>query len=97
MIVFFLQAKLAADKVGTIKEIFSFDACEGATPFASLLNSDGTIPTVHIHPKEDVAAIPYSSGTTGLPKGVMLTHYNLIANLIQVLLLCLFLTVYNSH
>ena len=31
----------------------------------------------------DVAVLPYSSGTTGLPKGVMLTHKNLIANLLQ--------------
>ena len=29
------------------------------------------------------AALPYSSGTTGLPKGVMLTHRNLVANLVQ--------------
>jgi acyl-CoA synthetase (AMP-forming)/AMP-acid ligase II len=37
------------------------------------------------HPSADtVAALPYSSGTTGLPKGVMLTHRNLVANLLQV-------------
>lgn len=29
--------------------------------------------------KNDVASIPYSSGTTGLPKGVMLTHFNIVA------------------
>lgn len=34
-------------------------------------------------PKDDVAAIEYTGGTTGLPKGVMLTHYNLVANAIQ--------------
>ena len=28
----------------------------------------------------DMCALPYSSGTTGLPKGVMLTHFNLVAN-----------------
>jgi acyl-CoA synthetase (AMP-forming)/AMP-acid ligase II len=38
---------------------------------------------VTINPKEDVAALPYSSGTTGLPKGVMLTHYNITSNVKQ--------------
>ena len=38
-----------------------------------------TPPTVEIDPRADVAALPYTGGTTGHPKGVMLTHYNLIA------------------
>ena len=42
-----------------------------------------TPPRVDIDPMEDLAALPYSSGTTGLSKGVMLTHYNLTANLRQ--------------
>ena len=33
---------------------------------------------------DDLAVLPYSSGTTGLPKGVMLTHRNLVANLCQI-------------
>jgi long-chain acyl-CoA synthetase len=36
-------------------------------------------PAVAIDPKADLAALPYTGGTTGNPKGVMLTHYNLIA------------------
>ena len=32
-----------------------------------------------------VAALPYSSGTTGLPKGVMLTHFNLVVNVDQMM------------
>lgn len=36
-----------------------------------------------IKPKQDVATILYTGGTTGVPKGVMLTHYNLVANAIQ--------------
>ncbi|MDI6857793.1 MAG: AMP-binding protein [Dehalococcoidia bacterium] len=38
---------------------------------------------VQINPREDVAALPYSSGTTGMPKGVMLTHYNITSNVAQ--------------
>ena len=41
------------------------------------------IDQVAINPKEQVLVLPYSSGTTGLPKGVMLTHYNLVSNLAQ--------------
>ena len=37
-----------------------------------------------VNSTEDIAILPYSSGTTGLPKGVMLTHYNVIANVCQV-------------
>jgi acyl-CoA synthetase (AMP-forming)/AMP-acid ligase II len=42
------------------------------------------IAQVPIDAREDVVVLPYSSGTTGLPKGVMLTHYNLVANMCQV-------------
>ncbi len=38
---------------------------------------------VPINPREDVAVLPYSSGTTGLPKGVMLTHFNITSNVKQ--------------
>jgi len=38
---------------------------------------------VPINAREDVAALPYSSGTTGLPKGVMLTHFNIASNVKQ--------------
>jgi len=32
----------------------------------------------------DIAALPYSSGTTGPPKGISLTHFNLVANITQL-------------
>lgn len=35
---------------------------------------------IKINPKEDVASLPYTGGTTGAPKGVMLTHYNVVSN-----------------
>ncbi len=37
-----------------------------------------------VNPKEDVVALMYTGGTTGIPKGVMLTHYNIVANLYQI-------------
>ncbi len=42
-----------------------------------------TPPMLDLAPKEDIAAIEYTGGTTGLPKGAMLTHHNLVANAIQ--------------
>ncbi|UCH31054.1 MAG: long-chain fatty acid--CoA ligase [Candidatus Bathyarchaeota archaeon] len=36
-------------------------------------------PKIEINPKEDLAALPYTGGTTGVPKGAMLTHYNVAA------------------
>ncbi|HEX5521907.1 MAG TPA: AMP-binding protein [Pedococcus sp.] len=67
-----------------VEEVFVFGEAKGATPFASLLRASGTAPpTVGIDPAADLVALPYSSGTTGLAKGVMLTHRNLVATLVQ--------------
>ena len=76
------KAGQAARDAG-VREVFVFGEAEGATPFAALLATDGRPPAVEINPREDVVVLPYSSGTTGLPKGVMLTHYNLVANILQ--------------
>ena len=59
---------------------------EGVRPFSALLKDDGKgFPkSVDCNPIDDVVILPYSSGTTGLPKGVMLTHYNVVTNLIQL-------------
>ena len=52
--------------------------------FADLLSSGAPPPTIEpFDPDTHVAVIPYSSGTSGLPKGVELTHMNVIANVLQ--------------
>jgi acyl-CoA synthetase (AMP-forming)/AMP-acid ligase II len=75
------KAQEAAAK-SRVEEIIVFGEAEGAVPFSSLL-IDGRPPDVNINPAEDLVALPYSSGTTGFSKGVMLTHRNLVANLVQ--------------
>lgn len=62
---------------------------DGCKNFMSLmLTDDGSLyrnPEEKFDPHHDVVAMPYSSGTTGAPKGVCLTHYNLVANTCQML------------
>ncbi|XP_033733818.1 probable 4-coumarate--CoA ligase 1 [Pecten maximus] len=82
-----VKEALASDNVlkHKLKNIIVVGEMEGYESFSSLLNDDGTCfpENLTIDPNEDVALLPYSSGTTGLPKGVMLTHMNVIANLQQ--------------
>jgi len=76
------KAKEAAAAAG-VQEVFVFGEGAGATPLAALLAGEGDPPEVEFDPAEDVVVLPYSSGTTGLPKGVMLTHRNLVGNVVQ--------------
>ncbi|MBA0595010.1 hypothetical protein Gorai_011892, partial [Gossypium raimondii] len=58
-------------------------APEGCLHFSELTQADDNdLPEVDIA-SEDVVALPYSSGTTGLPKGVMLTHKGLVTSVAQ--------------
>jgi acyl-CoA synthetase (AMP-forming)/AMP-acid ligase II len=80
-----LLAKAREAMVGTKVEavIVIGDAAEGAIAFADFTAHDGEPPVVPIDLEHDIAVLPYSSGTTGLPKGVMLTHGNVVWNLAQ--------------
>lgn len=53
-------------------------------PFATLINNDGKPRPVEVDPVNDIAVLQYTGGTTGTPKGAMLTHANLSANAEQV-------------
>ncbi len=79
----FMDRAQAAVKDLAIEEVFVFGNADGATPFGELLAQPAEDFTVEINPAEDLVALPYSSGTTGLAKGVMLTHRNLVANVCQ--------------
>ncbi|CAL5328519.1 unnamed protein product [Camellia sinensis] len=66
-------------------KIVSTDSTPGNSclHFSELSQADETnAPAVKINP-DDVVALPYSSGTTGLPKGVMLTHKGLVTSVAQ--------------
>jgi acyl-CoA synthetase (AMP-forming)/AMP-acid ligase II len=72
-----------ADRDGRLRDIFVVGEATDATSFDKLLVDSGEPPDVAIDPRRDLAALPFSSGTTGLAKGVMISHYNLVANLLQ--------------
>ncbi|MFM7443066.1 MAG: AMP-binding protein, partial [Tabrizicola sp.] len=75
---FLETAKSAADGI----EVAVIGEAEGATPLVALMG-EPMAAQVPVDDAVDVAVLPYSSGTTGLPKGVQLTHRNLVANVEQ--------------
>ncbi|WP_427167416.1 AMP-binding protein [Streptomyces sp. C1-1] len=75
--------ELARRQTGRDIEILVCDKVDGHRSVLELLN-ESDVPAFDLDPAVDVAVLPYSSGTTGVPKGVMLTHRNLCTNLEQL-------------
>ncbi|MFX1276757.1 MAG: long-chain fatty acid--CoA ligase [Promethearchaeota archaeon] len=63
-------------------EIISSD---GSKPFLEdvIIQTEPNLPKIDINPEVDLACLQYTGGTTGLPKGAMLTHFNLVSNVEQ--------------
>ena len=84
-------AREAAKKVGIPEDMIILigdkrDPEGRCKHFTSVRNTAGTnrYRRVKIDPEKDLAFLVYSSGTTGLPKGVMLCHRNIVANTLQI-------------
>jgi 4-coumarate--CoA ligase len=77
-------AEEAAKAVGIDADhLIVLDGAPGHPSLRDLLAQHATPPSVLFDPATHLAVLPYSSGTTGRPKGVMLTHRNLVANVAQ--------------
>ncbi len=79
----FLDVARSAAEGTNVEEIFVIGEAEGATPFTTLMGAplSAQVPV----DLDATVVLPYSSGTTGVNKGVMLTHRNLVANVAQTL------------
>src|SRR2546423_3592768 len=92
---------LAVRNHTSIESIVITSAADYSAAAAACPNSEGTerlcdllakvkepdVPTVSIDPEHDVAVLQYTGGTTGVPKGAMLTHYTIFSNVIQTTVL----------
>ncbi|XP_014669244.1 PREDICTED: probable 4-coumarate--CoA ligase 5 isoform X2 [Priapulus caudatus] len=66
-----------------IRKMYSFGDVDGCMPLSALSSPDDDFKMAFVDVADAVAALPFSSGTTGRPKAVMLTHRNLLSNVYQ--------------
>ena len=80
----FVEKALEAVAGTGIDRVYVLGQHPQARPFGALTSRTGAAPVLELDPATALAVLPYSSGTTGKSKGVMLTHRNLVANLEQM-------------
>jgi long-chain acyl-CoA synthetase len=78
-----VQQETSVETIITVSLAPSKEAAVLQFPFEVCLQGAASLQPVFVNPKEDIAVLQYTGGTTGRSKGAMLTHYNIIANLVQ--------------
>ena len=80
---FSAQAQQAMDRAGVVGDVVVVESDSSSEGVAIQSLMGEPVAQVEVDPHDHVVVLPYSSGTTGLPKGVMLTHANLVNNIEQ--------------
>ena len=80
--VFVENAEQLAKIQGRVPHVICFESAPGGQSFEDFLKRGKDVKPATVDP-DDLATLIYTSGTTGVPKGVMLTHRNLVSNILS--------------